>query len=59
VLDEKENSGLHREKTFESTQTVRAVLYVLYEQEGENQPACLNGLYMQKKLDDPDGAHHV
>lgn len=58
VLDEKENSGLQREKTFESTQTVRAVLYVLYEQEGENQPACLNGLYMQKKLDEPDGAHY-
>lgn len=58
IFHEDENEKLQVEKTFETPASVRSVLYVLYEQENETQAACLSGLYLQRRLSEPDRAHY-
>lgn len=41
-----------------ATAKIKAVLYVVEKQDDETSKACLKGLYLQKKLAEPDAAHY-
>lgn len=58
VLSREKNDELTVAENFSESMSVRSVLYIVLEQDSETQGACLSGLYLQEKLDEPDAAHY-
>ena len=58
VLSEEENEELVVNATFSETLSVKSVLYVVWEHDSSSQGACLSGLYLQERLEEPDTEHY-
>ena len=58
IWDMTDNEDAYVKKALNASMNIKAVLYVVYQQDSKNLGACLGGLYLQQKAETVDTAHY-